>query len=37
MGGRVMAFWSIAFQDSTAIGGPLIGWLAKGTDPRAGD
>lgn len=36
MRGRVMAFWSIAFLGSTAIGGPLVGWLAELGDPRWG-
>ena len=33
---RLMAFWSIAFLGSTAIGGPLVGWLAELGDPRWG-
>jgi MFS family permease len=36
MRGRVMAFWSIAFLGSTAIGGPLIGLIAEKSDPRWG-
>jgi len=29
MRGRVMALWSMAFFGSTAIGGPLIGWIGE--------
>lgn len=29
MRGRVMALWSMAFLGSTAIGGPLIGWIGE--------
>ncbi|MGB5156243.1 MFS transporter [Desulfobacterium sp. N47] len=29
MRGRVMALWSMAFLGSTAIGGPLIGWVGE--------
>lgn len=36
MMGRVMAFWSVAFVGSTAIGGPLIGWISQVFDPRLG-
>jgi MFS family permease len=36
MRGRVMAFWSVAFLGSTAIGGPLIGWIAERKDARWG-
>jgi MFS family permease len=35
MRGRVMALYSIVFLGSTAIGGPLAGWLAETYDPRA--
>ncbi|MCL4393839.1 MAG: MFS transporter, partial [Chloroflexi bacterium] len=35
MRGRVMAFWSIAFLGSTAIGGPIIGWIGE-QEPRWG-
>jgi MFS family permease len=34
--GRVMALFGIAFLGSTAIGGPLVGWLSEAVDPRAG-
>ncbi|MBI5224175.1 MFS transporter [Candidatus Micrarchaeota archaeon] len=34
--GRVMSFWSIAFVGSTAIGGPLVGWVSQTIDPRWG-
>ena len=29
MRGRVMSFWSMAFFGSTAIGGPIIGWVGQ--------
>lgn len=29
MRGRIMSFWNMAFQGSTAIGGPLIGWIGQ--------
>ena len=34
MRGRVMAFWSMAFLGSTAIGGPIIGWVGEHTQPQ---
>jgi MFS family permease len=34
--GRVMAFWSIAYFGSTAIGGPLIGWIGEAVGARWG-
>jgi MFS family permease len=34
MRGRVMALWALAWQGSTPIGGPLVGWIAQSTDPR---
>jgi len=34
MRGRVMALWGLAWQGSTPIGGPLVGWLAQATNPR---
>ena len=34
--GRVMAFWSMAFIGSTAIGGPVIGWIGEHIGPRWG-
>jgi MFS family permease len=36
MRGRVMGLWIVAFQGSTPIGGPLIGWIISLTDARAG-
>jgi MFS family permease len=36
MRGRVMALWFVAFQGSTAIGGPLIGWVMSRAGARAG-
>jgi MFS family permease len=29
MRGRVMALWALAWQGSTPIGGPLVGWIAQ--------
>jgi MFS family permease len=34
MRGRVMALWALAWQGSTPIGGPLVGWIAQATNPR---
>jgi MFS family permease len=34
--GRVMALYAIVFLGSTAIGAPLVGWLAEVAGPRAG-
>ncbi len=34
MRGRVMAYWSMAFLGSTAIGGPIIGWIGQYWSPR---
>ena len=34
MRGRVMALWALAWQGSTPIGGPLVGWIAQVADPR---
>jgi len=34
--GRVMALFAIVFLGSTAIGAPLIGWLAEVAGPRSG-
>lgn len=34
MRGRVMALWALAWQGTTPIGGPLVGWIAQTTDPR---
>jgi MFS family permease len=36
MRGRVIALWQVAFQGTTPIGGPLIGWIIAVSDPRAG-
>jgi len=36
MRGRVMSVWAIAFQGTTPIGGPLIGFLADHSNPRVG-
>jgi MFS family permease len=36
MRGRVMSFWFVAFQGSTPIGGPLIGWVMGWAGARAG-
>jgi MFS family permease len=36
MRGRVMALWFVAFQGSTPIGGPIVGWLMGVAGARAG-
>ncbi len=36
MRGRVMSLWFVAFQGTTPIGGPLIGWLIALAGARAG-
>ena len=36
MRGRVMSLWFVAFQGSTPIGGPLVGWLMAVIGARAG-
>jgi MFS family permease len=36
MRGRVMSLWFVAFQGSTPIGGPLIGWVMALLGARAG-
>jgi MFS family permease len=36
MRGRVMSLWFVAFQGSTPIGGPIVGWVIAHTGPRAG-
>jgi MFS family permease len=36
MRGRVLSLWQVAFQGTTPIGGPLIGWVISLTDPRVG-
>lgn len=35
MRGRVMALFSVVLLGSTPIGGPLMGWIANTTSPRA--
>ena len=34
--GRIMAFWTMAFLGSTAVGGPIIGWVGEHAGPRWG-
>jgi MFS family permease len=36
MRGRVIALWQVAFQGTTPLGGPLIGWIIALSDPRTG-
>ena len=36
MRGRVIALWQVAFQGTTPLGGPAIGWIIALTDPRIG-
>jgi MFS family permease len=36
MRGRALALWQVAFQGTTPIGGPLIGWIIDLSDPRIG-
>jgi MFS family permease len=36
MRGRVMALYSVVYLGSTAIGAPIVGWLADVLGPRAG-
>ena len=36
MRGRVMSLWFVAFQGSTPIGGPLVGWLMGWAGARVG-
>jgi MFS family permease len=36
MRGRVMALWFVAFQGSTPIGGPIVGWIMEAMGARAG-
>jgi MFS family permease len=36
MRGRVMSLWFVAFQGSTPVGGPIVGWLMAVIGPRAG-
>jgi hypothetical protein len=32
----VIALWQVAFQGTTPVGGPVIGWIIALTDPRIG-
>ena len=36
MRGRVMSLWFVAFQGSTPIGGPIVGWVMAVAGARAG-
>jgi len=36
MRGRVLSLWQVAFQGTTPIGGPLVGWIIVLSDPRTG-
>lgn len=36
MRGRVMALWAVAFLGSTPVGGPVIGWVIRQSNPRVG-
>ena len=36
MRGRVMSLWFVAFQGSTPIGGPIVGWTMAQAGARAG-
>lgn len=36
MRGRVMSLWFVAFQGSTPIGGPIVGWVMGVLGPRGG-
>jgi MFS family permease len=36
MRGRMLALWQLAFQGTTPIGGPLIGWVIAESEPRIG-
>ncbi len=36
MRGRVMALWFVAFQGSTPLGGPIVGWIMAVAGARAG-
>jgi MFS family permease len=36
MRGRVMSLWFVAFQGSTPIGGPIVGWVMANAGARAG-
>jgi MFS family permease len=34
MRGRVMALWAVAWQGSTPLGGPVVGWVGQTFGPR---
>jgi MFS family permease len=36
MRGRVLSLWQVAFQGTTPVGGPLIGWVIAASNPRVG-
>ncbi len=36
MRGRVMSLWFVAFQGSTPIGGPIVGWMMAAAGARSG-
>jgi len=36
MRGRVISLWQVAFQGTTPVGGPLVGWIIATSDPRTG-
>jgi MFS family permease len=36
MRGRVLSLWQLAFQGTTPVGGPLIGWVIEESDARTG-
>jgi MFS family permease len=36
MRGRVMSLWFVAFQGSTPLGGPIVGWVAAAAGARVG-
>jgi MFS family permease len=36
MRGRVMSLWFVAFQGSTPVGGPVVGWVMDAMGARAG-
>jgi MFS family permease len=36
MRGRVMSLWFVAFQGSTPIGAPIVGWVMAAAGARAG-
>jgi MFS family permease len=36
MRGRSLSLWQLAFQGTTPIGGPVIGWIISQSEPRTG-